>query len=521
VKQKNNRNVNGKIWRFHTRAKNFTNVLSYIGKKNFCTYPGTTISATFLLLLTGALQVLALLLMTTLLGDNDGLAVGGSALAPITRWIGSLPISFLGMVFIITAILLTASYCTYSGECKVLKMAANLELELTKDLFVYLGTAPGMIKLIKNKFSPEYLFRVTIASTRLSARIMRLQFNLIPSLLKSIALFIGLLIIDWAMTLAVLGFMFLLGIIQYNINLRAVKYSLAFENSSATARQILKAKLDTVLLSLGGANKASSDFLQEESIVLNKDNFQMRFQVKEESRLFSSVSKAVIIFFIIATITEFGELQSKALLANLLIYAFALYMFVLSLQSVLMGLTGISRFYPQVNRYFRLLYEPSSAMSRDLTEYSFYIPIKLTGGVSRKVYLSDATCLFIVTPIQRVEKDQIALLCSIGIETGSPHASVETIKENSEKKSEPLVSEEYLLPFTISDSTAEALEIMGDKQNRFKIIYIRPAIALELNGSHSLYEYSRDTSQLVPWSRNSIKSDISYDDNNDDELDDL
>lgn len=493
--------VPGKIDRFFKRLKKFINVISYVGKQNFIAPPTANIYAASLLVFGGLLQVLALLLITFLLSGDANKTSLLIPSFPLATWLEASSMSFMQTASLLTSIFVLSAFCTYWAETRVLKLATELELKLSKNLFNYLGTKSGAMQIIEKKHSLLDLIKILTSSTRLAGRVLRLQYALIQPLLKAMVLLGMLLMMDWGITLSILGFIFLLGIVQYNINLRAVKYSNQFEQSNTAARRLVKSYLESALLNLGSKSEKTHNFFYEEDILLNKKSYQMRVQVTEESMLMSNLAKAVIIFFLLATITEFGMLQSQQVMETLLSYALVLLVFLLSIRSTLACLTNISRFYPQLSRYINLVCGSCPTISA-LDTNCLFIPIFSKQGKPLKLYLRETALLLIVCPPSQVANTHIGILSSIikGSPQKSIYQSIDNEKDfNLKNKLTPL------LPHSTATSAQEITDFVKNyKNNSLHIIYIMPSSAKELADTQPLYEYSHKMTRLEPWSNKFI-----------------
>jgi len=506
--------VDGKIDRFFKRLKNYVDVNIYIGKQNFIAYPIGSVYSASVLILGALLQVLALLLITHILSDG----VNTSNPIPTfsaTALFDSFSLSFMEGAILTTGIFLVAALCTYSGETLVLKLAVELEINLIKNIFNYLGTISGGIQIIEKKYTLLYLSKILSNSTRLAGRVLRLQFAIIQPFLKAIVLMIVLLLMDWDITLIILGVLLLFGLLHYKINLRAVKYSKQFEESNITARRILNLKLQSALVSLGVKSMEINDFSQERDVILNKESYRMRRQVTEESRLASDFAKAIIILFLLATMTEFGKLQSQHVLTSLLSYSFVLLVFLLSLQSTLVCLTNISRFHPQTSRYVNLINSSDNKKST-LSKTDLYLPIISDTGKVRKVFLNNSSTLLIVSPAEKVVNTHIGILSSIKKNKKSKN---HTNNYQLIAKDKSIKNQEMLLPYTITTSIQDTINLINKNDiNGLQINYISPADAKILAPNlQTLYVYSPEDSRLKPWLGKPIQNEqITEQDENDD-----
>lgn len=491
---KTNRIFNLKPSRFKKRLTNFLKIFNYVIRQSLRSSLLKHVYVVFLLAAGGVLQVLALLQITILLGNSDKKNSIISSL-PLSFLPENISVSFMTGVFLITSTFLIAAICTYSGESRVLRLATDLEEKLINKLLSLLSTQAGILKIISKEMPKAKLYKILLSSTRLAGRFLRLQFSLIQPLLKSIVLLAVLIFIDWALTLSILAVVLSLNMAQYLINIRAVKFSRQFEESNIKSKKFLRSKLELAVTNSNGTE--NEDISKNEFYQQNKIDYRMRLQVTEESKLVSNITKACLVFMLLASYTNWGEDLSLPVLTALLSYALILIFFLISIQASLACITSMNRFYSQVSEYFNFIDEGQGDSS--VTTANTYIPVlsKNSDEVD-KIYLNASRILFIQCR-KDPKKIHFSLLSTIQIESqGANQSPIDNKKSNIEQSD--------TLPYIFIDEESPKINNLNQlESSNLKIAYITPQIARSQK-QIAVYEIVEEKRLLIPWPNNRLAS---------------
>lgn len=349
---KKNKSISNKLSRFKTRLANFFEVFNYVIHWSLKSSKLKHTQTVFLLSTGGALHIFAILQITLLLGSSDNAARFTSYL-PGSLGLDNLSISFTSGAILIFSTFLIGAIFTYIGESRVYRLATNLEEKLTINLFDLLGTQADISSTLSNEETQTNLYKSLLSSTRLAGRFLRLQLALIQPLLKSSILLAVLIFMDWKITIFILFSTIVLSTVQYLISIRAVRFSRQFDESNFKSKKFLKSKIIEIVNG-NNAKSISENVSKNKFFQQSKNDYRMRLQVKQESMLASSITKACIILVLLLTITNWGSDLSIPTIKALFGYALVLVFFLISIQAALAQITAMNRFYSQVNEYIKL-----------------------------------------------------------------------------------------------------------------------------------------------------------------------
>lgn len=476
--------IGKKIRRFTTRIKSYLQIFVFIGTTNLKSYPLKNLLAISLLIMGGALQVVALLGISLLLNSDhaETLPLNINLFATATL---PLPSFTIGAI-IITGIFILAALFTFLGERLVLVLTTYLEENLAIKFFNYIGS-PASFGIIANKESFPQLLKILLGSTRAAGRILRLEFSLIQPFFKAILLLYILLSLKAGVTLTVLLILLISGIAQYIINLRASLYSRQFDESVLLSKTFLKSLLQTSIFSISAKNNAASDIKNNPHFQKNKNDYRLRLQVTEESKFASSIVKASIILYILLSLTDYGNISEQSI-AEVLSFSLLLIFFLTSVQTILACLTGISRFYPKTQNYIRLVLDKThqnNLVSRD----KLSLPYKKKCGSIELLALNSPKKLYIVL---NEAKPSTAF---------STHFSILHLLKATDSylpSQQPESTAEPLLPYTLlSTAEAESLKSIAG----LEIVYISRALVAN-DHEKDFFQLSSDSSEIISYQKN-------------------
>lgn len=360
---KKNKSIFKKIHLFIARFSNFSEVFNYVIHWSVKGSKLKHFIAVFLLSMGGALNIIAILLISVLfnlIGEPNSI----NSYLPNSLSLVNFSISFTSGAILIFCTFLIGALFTFTGHSLVLRLATDLEKKLTINLFNLVKIQDVISKIFSNRSTKSKLYKSLLSSTRLSGRILRMQLALIQPLLQSVVLMTVLMIMNLKVTIYILLATIALSTIQYLISIRAVKFSRKFEKSNRESKDFLKSKIQ-LILNDNNVKNLSSNILKNKSFQESKSDYRMRIQVTEESKLASSIIKACIIFILLVTMTKWGSDISVPTLKTLFNYALILVFFLISLQTLLALITSINRFYPQVREYINLESEIKRSVDYD------------------------------------------------------------------------------------------------------------------------------------------------------------
>lgn len=427
----------------------------------------------------GSLDVVSLLIISKVL-SNGGITISGESkyipfeFEPIT-------IDVFSGISIALTLFIASALVSYSANTQVLKLSVDIEKRLIDRYFLHLSSDSGFFSLLEGNNDLKDLTRIIMGSTRLAGRMLRQIYSLIHPTLKSITLLVALLVLDTNTTILVLGLLLLLAYVQYVINRRAANYSRSFDDAQRNSRMILSGILKRSILSVGRSSNDYQPVDNNHDITKAMMMYRMRIQVTEESKLATSISKSFLIMCVLALTFSFSQegLSQEDILTSLIFYIPALAFFIISLQSVLAGITNISRFYPQVNNYFQAIRDVDDRITVELS-----IPTDSDEAIS----LSEPRTIIIISNEKQAAPTHLKLIQILK-------------KQKYNEKTQDSVN-------IVSSSVSSADEVYekAKEKNTVNIIYIPPKAALQVSEFYPTYHFLEDEGLLSQWTPNSTST---------------
>lgn len=480
--------------KFYKRLNNFLSILYFVLTASFKPNKLKSILAASKLALGSTLDVAALLILTKILSNGSITISGGTKYIPYE--FDPMTIGILQGMIIVLVLFTISALCGYSANTLVLKLSVDLEKRLTEKYLSYLGGETGLKSLIESKQDFKDLSRVLMSSPRLAGRLLKQLYSLIHPTLKSIALLFALLVLDIKTTMLILTLLIILGYVQYIINRRAANYSRMFDSAQRTSRLIIKDILKESILKAGQSSNRNLSLWSNKDIGQALKAYRMRTQVTEESKLATNISKSMLIMCVFLLSFSFAPagLSEKEILSSLIHYVPALAFFIISLQSVLAGITNISRFYPQVSNYHQATNNYSSNLLNSL-----YIPVQHSNNIP----LGKPRKIFIISGVKQAFNSHLHLLSIL-------------------KKKQCSLADKNTVSLTTStvDSIKEFHKINSIEDNTLSIIYISSRVAKEIKSYCPVYQIDKNQDALVKWkeTKNEDLDDLIAADDDDDDF---
>ena len=251
-----------------------------------------------------------------------------------------------------------ASLFQFFSRVVSISLASEFEESSSRKAFSVVSRLPDPRVPEINKLHKKNTFKTIPGDARRAGMSVRSIGYAVPQVISGLVAGVSIVLIDPTLTLITGGLMMFVFILQYPANIRGSKHSSAFEKNIRRASKGTLAIIKSFLLASQDKRKqavAIDNLYERQGFKAAIQAFAGRIRVIEESTLLMQVGSA---FVISGAVFYIGSrlLGGVANWGLLLAYIAALRIALTGVVQVGRTLTGVSRFYPQLVRYYTLLY---------------------------------------------------------------------------------------------------------------------------------------------------------------------
>jgi hypothetical protein len=322
----------------------------------------------------------------------------------------------------------------YFSRRTIMRMARNYEEYCAKRVFRLLGLNAAVFAAAPEDAKKDmYLFRLIKGDAKMAGRVLRMALGLIVPVITLVAAISVLFYLQFRFTLliALLGTVFLF--FQYKVSKKAVDDSMSMEKLGGEASRQYKELLQCC--KQRGYPDTSQDALEKifarGPVKRHLDAYEGRIVAGDNSFVVSGLFMAVVISLIILVMGH-AIITQGAGWGRLLVYILALRYAMANLQSTFKILTGINRFYPQLQRTF---YFVQGVDHKDADQFpalpEYTIPLDrsaptedLLHGSETSALIHPGTRIALVTSLELNRYAMLDIISALADDTETPFKNI-------------------------------------------------------------------------------------------------
>jgi len=310
----------------------------------------------------------------------------------------------VGVSFGIMVSFMLASASIYYSRRSALALGRKYEEFCAKRVYHLLSENIDVFGSMAHDMSQnKYLFKLVRMDSRFCNRVLRMLLNLnIPALTLAVA-FGGLIYLEPVLTLFIIMMMAIFAYFQYRVSRTGAGHSQRFEKLARVASLEQRGLIEHFKQQpeSGTAKDLVERTYFSGAAKKRLDAYEGRLRAVENSRLVSGIFIAVVLAMILTVMG--GNIISRGSgWGRLVVYIVALRFAMANLQNSFALVTSISRFYPQVRRYYLFVHSLKSD-GRDgytpLERYELHVGMKRLVGSQDRLILEKGSRLALVTPL--------------------------------------------------------------------------------------------------------------------------